>query len=522
MAKRRKPNRQAPAAKHSPEVVDRAKAMARVVNVAHARLDNVLKASGAAAVLGDYPSASETRLYRGRRPRGGSDNSHADPITRDNLRRDSKSLARGNPDARSIAKRLADMLVGDGLVVKSTSSDAAWAKMASERFNEWMQSKAPDRLGLRTGWQLLYAAMKVPVTEGDGLFVKLADQTLQWIDAELIRNPGGTADTADMVGGAKIVGGRVVAYNVTEWNSSQTSPVIGGKQINARNVIYVSNIADDGINQVRSTPMIQACIRALGLVEDVETNTAITIAVATLVSAIIKTENPLDTQDGMEEVLRLAQDQESSGPRSIRMEPGLMKYLRPGESMEQFKTENPTTNVMEFNKAQISKCAADVGLSGALAQLDMTQMTASNAKALVSIVGRCLEHQASQPVNITRELYRWKIGGDIMAGEIPFVSDWDKVNVIPKAMPLPDLNQEIAASVAAIDNNLSTIEREAERLGMGDFDSIIKQRGKEAKAELENGVMRVLKPGAGPSAGAGAGPGSGSGGGQTSTDPVKK
>lgn len=505
MAKRVKATRKDLAAKRSPEEIAGARAIAKVVNAAHAKLDHVLQVSGAAAVLGDYPSAAETRLYRGRRPRGGSDNSHADPITRDNLRRDSKSLARGNPDARSIAKRLADMLVGDGLVVKSTSSDTAWAKMASERFNEWMESKAPDRLGIRTGWQLLYAAMKVPVTEGDGLFIKLADQTLQWIDGELIRNPGGTSDTAEMVGGVKVVGGRVVAYNVTEWNANQTGPKIGGREINARNVIYVSNIADDGINQVRSTPMIQACIRALGLVEDVETNTAISIAVATLVSAIIKTENPLDTQDGMEEVLGLAEDQESSGPRAIRMEPGMMKYLRPGESMEQFKTENPTTNVMEFNTQQVSKCAADIGLSGALAQLDMTKMTASNAKVLVSIVGRCLEHQASQPVNITRELFRWKIGGDIRAGDIPFVSDWDKVNVIPKAMPLPDLNEEIAASVAAIDNNLSTIEREAERLGMGDFDAIIKQRGKEAKAEQEHGVMRVLKPGAG----AGAGPGAG-------------
>jgi len=454
--------------------------------------------SGAQAkVLGDYPSAKETRLHTGHRPRGGSDNSHADPITRDNLRRDGKSLGRGNNDARAIAKRLADMLVGDGLVVKSTATDEAWAREATARFNEWMSSTAPDRLGRTTGWQLLYKAMKVPVTEGDGIFIKLADQTLQWIDGELIKNKNGTMDTPTEVGGATISNGRIVAYNVTEWNVSGTGTTMGGKAVNAENAIWVGNIADDGINQVRSVPMIQACINALGLVDDVERNTAVAIATAALFSIVIKTENPADTQAGMEALGR-SEDQESSGPASFRLEPGIAKYLKVGETMDQVKPEHPTTNVMEFNKSQVAKCAADIGLSRAITHLDMTELNASNAKALVSIIGRCLEHQASQPVNITRNLYIWKIGGDIIAGRIPFTADWDKVDVMPKAMPMPDTLAELQVAVTAINNNLSTGERESERLGMGSFDAIVARRGKEVEMEKKAGVPRVLMPGAGP------------------------
>lgn len=454
----------------------------------------------AAKILGDYPAARETRTRRGRRPMGGSPNFHADKTTRDNLRRDAQSFGRGNPDARAIAKRLADMLVGDGLVVRSRATDKQWADTATDLFNQWMDSRRPDAMGRRTGWQLLYAAMKVPVLEGDGLFVKLATRDglkLQWIEAERIVNKDLGGDTSDMIGGCEIRNGEIVAYHVAEWNIGQSGTIGSTRGIPARNTIYVGNIADDAMNQVRSVPMIQACVESLGLVEDVERNSAISVAIATLFAVLIKSENPLDTKEGMEAELAQSEEQQSGGPVALTLEPGVIKHMQTGDSAEQIKPEHPTMNVMDFNQRLVAKAAADIGLSRALTHMDLSGMTASNAKALLAIVGRTLEHQASQPVLIVRELFIAFVALAIVRGELPMTDQWDRVDVVAKNVPLPDLEAEIRAAVAAIDNNFSTSERETERLGMGRFEAIVRQRGEEVKMEAAAGVPRVLKPGAG-------------------------
>jgi capsid protein len=451
--------------------------------------------------MGDYKSARRTRIRGGTsRPTGGSDNWHADPLTRDNVRRDARSLSRNNPDARCIAKRIADLLVGDGLVVRSTCENPDMAKRYTAWFARWAGSLGADRMGRRTFWQMLHAIAQVPLFQGDGLWLKLRTGELQWIEGERIVNKDNALiDRGDMVGGVELDRGRIVRYHVAQWANatagtgayatSTTTP------IDARNAIFVANLADDGLNQVRSVAALHAGIETLCLIEEMEYNASVAGAMAAIFGLIIKSEQPAATQQAMEAATEQDED-DATRPNQIALRPGMVQHLGLGESVEQVKAEQPNLNVPEFTTRLAEKVAADVGIAQAFSHLNMKGMTASNARALLAIQGSVLALAFSQIESIIGQVWTWRIGKAIEDGELPYAADFDRVNVVPRAMPQVDMNADIDASVKLMDNNLSSAQRETERLGTGDHAAILTERGQEVKAEQAAGVGRVLKPGA--------------------------
>ena len=491
---------------------DAAEATARTV-AAHAAAQQVQRLSGlarggtpTAVALGDYKAATRTRLRNGARPQDGSDNWHADPLTRENVRRDARSLRRNNPDTRAIAKRLADMLVGDGLVTRSGVKDKTVAAAYTAYFDRWARSRTPDRIGIRTFWQMLHAVAQVPVHEGDGLLVKVRDVSgaaqLQWIESGRIVNPGGRLiDDETMVGGCEMRGGRIAAYHVAEWTRAGAYTTQTTRRISAQDVIPVRNLADDALNQVRSIAAVNAGLETLQLVEEMEYNATVAGAMAAVFGLLVKTEFPGETQGAME----AATDQTESDaakPRDIDLRPGMVEHLKPGESVEQVKAEQPNINVPTFTRSMVGKVAADIGIAFPFSHLNLEGMTASNARALLAVQQRILELADSQVRLIVAETWKFVIGAAIENGELPFDADFDVVDVVPKAPPQVDLNADIDASQKLVDNNFSSRRREAERLGTGEFVAILAERAEEVKMEKDAGVTPVLKPGAISNAGA--------------------
>jgi capsid protein len=476
------------------------------------RLAGLAPTGSGAVALGDYKSATRTRLRSGSRPQGGSDNWHADPLTRDNIRRDGRSLGRNNADARAMAKRLADLLVGDGMVTRSTAADAEIASAYTAYFNRWAVSRTPDRLGVRTFWQMLHAIAKVPVFEGDGLIVKVRDggtPQLQWIESErIINQDSALVDNENMVGGCELRGGKIVAYHVAEWSKNGSGAYTQNKtrRLKAADVIPVRNIADDGLAQVRSVAALNAGLETLQLVEEMEYNATVAGAMAAIFGLLVKSEFPGETQAAMELATSDQTETNTSKPQDIDLRPGMVQHLKPGESVEQVKAEQPNLNVPAYTRSMVGKVGADLGIAFTFSHLNLEGMTASNARALLAVQQRILELAHSQMHQIVVEVWKFVIGAGIENGELPFADDFDQVDVVAKAPPQVDLNADIDASIKLRDNLLSSGRREAERLGTGDYAAIVAECGREAQLEQAAGVARVLKPGATPPASQNAAP----------------
>ena len=63
-------------------------------------------------------------------------------------------------------------------------------------------------------------------------------------------------------------------------------------------------------------------------------------------------------------------------------------------------------------------------------------------------------------------------------------------------MPIVDMKAEFEASSFGIEKNLTTLDRETRRLGTGQWEEIVEQKGREAQAQKDAGVMPAMLPGA--------------------------
>lgn len=487
---------------------DKARAVSAIVDDAARRIQSLNAMTQRrgqqleAASLGDHVAAKRTRIKSGSRPQGGSDNWHADPLTRDNVRRDARSLRRNNSDLRAMATRLSDLLVGDGLVVRSADENQERANRYTGYFKAWAESRTPDRLGVRTLWQMLHAIAQVPIYEGDGLIVKVRDTDgtpqLQWIEGERLINPSNGIDTASMVGGCEIVAGKIVRYHVAEWAAVGAYTDRKTRGLDARDVIPVRNLAHDPMNRVRSLPAAEAGMDTLQLVDEMEYNSTVAGAMAAAYALIIETHSPGETQAGLERATDDQTETSSARPQDIEMRPGMIFHAGEGETVKGVQAEQPNINVPAYTRSMIGKVGADLGIAFTFSHLNLEGMTAANARALLAVQQRILELAHSQIELIIRDVWKFVIGAAIENGELPYGDRFDKCDVIPKAPPQVDLNGDIDASVKLRDNLLSSGRREAERLGTGEYAAIVSEISNERTMEEQAGVARVLKPGAAP------------------------
>lgn len=457
-------------------------------------------AGGVATVknIGDYDSWQRTRLNVKKAIRPGNANSHLDWQTRTGMRTACESLRRNNPVARAIAKRKAQLVVGDGFTVKATTADTEWNANATAMFADWAETaELCDHRQKRTFWQILAGVVRSFLFEGDVTMLKLADGRLQIFEAERLVNPGLAIDVPTCIGGIELENDR--PKNFCFGTYSTNGYYITGDVVkrDARDVIFLTNVEDEAHNQVRGEPGFQASMNKLEQVAEFEQKTTIAAIMATLFGLAIKTNDPAGMQAAMEAATDNQAETNSAKPAEIELKPGGIVHLSPGESIDQIKPEYPTTNAPEFIQHLIMQVCADVGCPFVLTHFNLRGMTASNVTTLLALSYRAMETEQRHLIdNCVRRVYVWKIGQWIEDGLLPMNAEWTRHTVIPPSQPLAERMSELQASAFAINNNLSTLEAETERLGTGDANTNMAKRAKEVALQRELGIEPVQLPGA--------------------------
>jgi capsid protein len=515
-----------------------------------ARLEGIAKGEGMkiGPATARYEAARRNRLNPKKDlATGGAAFTHLVQVDADAIRNDCNAAARDNPIARAFVKRSQDFTVGDGPIIKATTSNPEWnaahdrlmlAFAAGDLTIDQGMSTVPvpvEPMG-RDLASVLRLVDKAWKTDGDILLIDrdLAKDgaMLQLVEAARVRklnerfSGGGGKKPAgqnDIVAGVEINAiGKPVRYHVTSWGFGGTSVNYGDTvPIDAAACDLVINPVDDTAGMVRGEPGLQAVLQLLERIDAFVDKTLLAAEIATLFSLVVTHPQPAAFQQAMVQAADAAEDREpENATKQVDLQPGVMQTLPLGATVEQVKPEHPTTNFRDFVHTLIMLAAADgAGLPMAATHLEAGGLSWSNIKALLAMGYRSIEVKQDRLRRIVRRLRRRVVMELIRLGALPPVpvdaqgrSEMDKLDVIFPNAPVLDFASESKGYGDAVRDGLMTSDEATQRLGTGTAESVTRAIASEQDLRRELGVVTMAMPGATPITGGTAGTGGASGG----------
>ncbi|MCA3006607.1 MAG: phage portal protein [Planctomycetaceae bacterium] len=473
--------------------------------------------------LGDYRSAKQSRLRQGGGAAGGEGRTasgawHLDAQTARLLRRDAQRLARNNPLGRALIGRLVDFVLGRGHSPQATTASKGWNDQAERVWAEWAETAGLD--------EALELAYRGALVDGDCALLMLDDGGVQVVEADQITTPksgGGTVITkvvvvkaGDKTGGepGNVINagvemtptGTVVAIHVAEWEgdgsklSETTRRIVCGPDGPALLLRRRTRAS-----QVRGEPLLAATVDTFEHLERFTEATVVAARMAACTGAAIKTEYPALTQASM---LGATGEPNSRGQqqRALSWEPGMVWHLKPGESLEQVRPEQPTGEFSDFVRTLIRIAGTDSGLPLEVCLLDFSQANFHSSRSAMGVMYRFIEREQKRlQREVLAPLYRWVMRRAVAAGTLPGNVDMLRHRWMAPGRPVLDPQAEVAAAIQAVDANMRTKEDVVAEMSGADFATVAERRAAERKLEEQLGIQPPTTPGAGVLGGAAGG-----------------
>ncbi len=494
------------------------------VEVGELRLE-VVKQNRRMLAQGDYDTR-RTRASQGNKPPKGSGDSQLDLGTLDQIRGQAQRAVRRNSQVNGLVDRLSDLIVGSGFTAEPYSNDEKFNAKAKEYFGTWAEQFC-DITGKMDFAEMQRQIVRAAVTDGDiGIHLVAGPAEdidghdlvcLQLIESDLIANPPRSKDKQQGGGGKvpagkqpKIINGvelsdagRIVRFHVTSYRRDGTGISPATQAVEAENMVLVANRTRP--SQTRGESLLVRMLWVQDQVHEYIRATVMSAHVAACQSMIIKTEYPLDAAAGAAGGLVPAVNSvtgELTSKRHEEIEPGSIKYLAPGEAIEQFKPEQPTQNFEQVIRTLLRIGANDLSLPLELALLDFAQTNFHAARSAVGVAYKSIDRRQKNLKTAFNRIYRFVIGNAIAAGKLPEVKGWDKVKWHVPARPSMDPQKEITAAVLAVNNNIRPLSDVHAEMGLN-TDDVLEQREWEMKQIRD----RNIEPDKGPMDGAVGGAG---------------
>lgn len=481
---------------------------------------------GEALSIAGYEHSTSSRLRSASAGiRGGSADSHRDANTRDSLRKQCQQLDRNNVLARGLVQRLIDMVVGDGFVLEARTEDPEWNAKAEELFNAWAENDdeaggGVDLRGKSSIDDMAAENVRAACFDGDLLYVKTGLGSLQAIEAERIRNPGTGVDAVTaagtlMVGGVEMDGaGRALRYHVSGWAGVNAGafPEMKTAPVRADACLFLVNPIRDITGATRGEPQMQAALSRFDHLEGFDESARVAARIHAIMSAFIVLDNPqadILTSPGTVQDEDNA-DGDSQSVKHDELEPGMMRRLRPGESIQTVQASQPGPEYERFILVQVVFICANLGIPLPLALLDARQVNLSSMRSVMQLAWRNFERwQAWLIRKFYRQVYTWRIAMFMREGRLPFREDWAKHDWMARTPPVMDPKVEVEAARARVDAGMASHSRVMREVYGIDSAAEWEQCQKDRAEMKKRGVVVAAAPGAGPGGGGGGGGGGG-------------
>lgn len=472
---------------------DRFRAAHAVAAAERAELAAILARQGKAMALGDYRAIAPNRLSDTPLPRGGSADSHLDQVTRDRLLRSARTLDRNNCLARGMIDRLTDLIVGTGFSLQAASGDEAFDDAVESM---WAETRL-DYRGQHDNDTLAWMIQRQALADGDVLpiWVAAGGGAVQCVGADRIVNPAGSMDSREIVGGVKLdAGGRPTGYHVAEYNDTGSYvDAARTRLIGADAASLVATLRT--LDQTRGEPALAPAMWVLDRADAYLIATITAAEVAAMFALLIKVENPGDAMNLAAEAAdgtsRAAGEATDAVGQEEEAEPGMFRYLQPGESVEQVRPEHPGQQFDAVVRMIVRLAGVANGLPIELALLDTSESNFSAGRMVVELAMRGIARRQKRLVHSYLSwVYRQRVAAWLRAGVLawPRVPDhWSRHQWSPPAKPQFDPKAAIDIDEREIALNIKTAEEAAKERGR-DWRTTARRRRLELAFEMAQGL----------------------------------
>lgn len=429
-----------------------------------------------------------------------------DLADRRKLMRACQSLARNNSAVRAYIGRLQDLIVGDGFLCKPGTPDAAFNRAARERWERYWEEEA-DAAGILPGYQIARALIRAGLTDGDCALVRDQDGHVQIVEAERIVHSTNLDTVVDpkskntVVQGIELdARGRALRIWIAPWGPRQTADAGKATPVSASDVRMMRWPQTTQPNMVRGEPGLQAVVEQMNMLARFMRDTAAVQQLLTAFGIVVESPNPQNTAAVMRDALTGPSDSKA-GPASnldeLKFDGPTVIHAETGTVLKAVQPTLDAVNVREFTNQVLAMAGADIGLPIPLSQLDMTGLTASNAKMLLQIAWRNFAAVQRWIAQAMAWVYRWKIQQWIAAGELPGTGapDPTAVEFVAPQPPMIDFEKEVSARVLAISQRLQSNTAAMEELGLGEFEEVQRTLARELEIQRQLGTEPQPRPG---------------------------
>lgn len=406
------------------------------------------------------------------------------------MRDRSRQLDRNNALASGMLDRAVENIIGKGMTLRARTKSETFNKAAEELWAKDCDSI--DVRGLASFGQLQRLLLRSKLRDGDVgaiLVSRNGEPAIQAVEGDWIDSfTKAGLDTPNTVHGIDIDEyQRPTGFHVRYYDD------VGGRQeqvIPARNFVYMPRLKT--FADLRGEPVFAQVFPYFDQIDGYIEATVVAARMAACFGAVVTSSNAGN------QINALGTQQSPTGgtQRIASLEPGMIQYLRPNESLTQVSPQQPTQNFPDFIAALVRFAGLNLGLPLELVMLDFSRTNYSSARAALLQAYRAFRTQQQEFIDqFLGRVYPWWISKMVKLGRLEVPAEirdsfWDHEWMAP-GWAWVDPVKEIQAAMMEVDAGLNTRTNIAASHGR-EFTKIVSQLAQEEK-ELNFAGVEVMR-----------------------------
>ena len=442
------------------------------------------------------------------------------------LRARSADLERNAPLATGVVNTNVTSTVGTGIAPHSRVDRAflglsdeqadAWERDAERIFAWWAESRACDIAGRLDFYGMQGLALRSNLVRGDVFAVKrfveragdLLATRVQLVEADRVSTPIGTLETDRFMGGVEFdENGVQVRVHIRdshpgEWSGSPTwvPEVVYGQATGQRRVLHVMDMLR--INQARGVPYLAPVMEALKQLDRYSEAEIMAAVVNSFFAVFIKSEAGDETDDflDMGDPESLAAMRAPPGSANdVRLRPGMVANLAPGEEIQQTTTSRPNPQFDPFVQAILRQIGVALEVPFELLIKHFTASYSASRAAMIEAWRSTMRRRSWLVSAFCQPVYEWVIEEAVARGllEAPGFFDNPLVRAaycsaewMGPTMGSLDPESDVSAAEKRVELGITTLAEETAAMTGGDWEQKHRQRVKEERMRQRDGLAQ--------------------------------
>lgn len=377
-----------------------------------------------------------------------------------------------NAIAHGLIDRCVDNVIGQGIRPQATTDDDGWNEAAEKLFDDWAMNAVDVRRMGDLYSHVQPMLFRTFLIGGDVGAILLRDGSIQMIDPTDIATPIGKTGDTSIVNGVQLDRvGRPVGYYVADQDNANSMP----KHTFVPENDFVFLTGTRRIRQTRGEPVFGRRAQLFDQIDGLVESVIAACQMAANLGLFIKQADFGSTLSAQPTIANAQGNQQ----RAFEMEPGMVKFGSPGESIEQIVPQQPQQNLTEFLAMVLRVLGLPLGMPLELILLDFSRTNYSSARASLKQAQITFTRMQQRFRNVVlHRLWRWRISKFIKSGELPVRDDAWSHRWIAPGWQWVDPLKEGESQLLAVDAGFETLTEVAATMGR-DFGEIVAQRKRE-------------------------------------------